>query len=138
MIIGTNFKLSSAKFLDNRQLCKDYDTLIANEEGIIYPPGFEVFCEYENKYYQYISDVNGEYVWEERKSGLSEGTSASIKDDTISEEYTWSSAHIDSIRVDLEVLITQANDYVDEIDERMLFIEGKFQWVENFDGRYES
>jgi hypothetical protein len=138
MIIGTNFKLSSAKFLDDRQLCKDYATLIANAEGIIYPPGFEVFCEYENKYYQYVSDTNGGYVWEERKSGVSDGTSASIKDDTISEEYTWSSAHIDSMRIDLETLITQANDYVDEIDERMLFIEGKFQWFEYFDGSYES
>ena len=138
MIIGTNFKLSSAKFLDDRQLCKDYDTLIANVEGIIYPPGFEVFCEYENKYYQYVSDTNGGYIWEERKSGISDGTSASIKDDTISEEYTWSSAHIDSMRIDLETLITQANDYVDEIDERMLYIEGKFQWFEYFDGSYES
>ena len=139
MIIGTNFKLSSAKFLDDRQLCKDYATLIANAEGIIYPPGFEVFCEYENKYYQYVSDTNGGYVWEERKSGVSDGsTSASIKDDTISEEYTWSSAHIDSMRIDLEALITQANDYVDEIDERMLFIEGKFQWFEYFDGSYNS
>ena len=138
MIIGTNFKLSSAKFLDDRQLCKDYATLIANAEGIIYPPGFEVFCEYENKYYQYVSDTNGGYVWEERKSGVSDGTSASIKDDTISEEYTWSSAHIDSMRIDLETLITQANDYVDEIDERMLFIEGKFQWFEYFDGSYNS
>ena len=138
MIIGTNFKLSSAKFLDDRQLCKDYTTLIANAEGIIYPPGFEVFCEYENKYYQYVSDTNGGYVWEERKSGVSDGTSASIKDDTISEEYTWSSAHIDSMRIDLEALITQANDYVDEIDERMLFIEGKFQWFEYFDGSYNS
>ena len=138
MIIGTNFKLSSAKFLDDRQLCKDYATLIANTEGIIYPPGFEVFCEYENKYYQYVSDTNGGYVWEERKSGVSDGTSASIKDDTISEEYTWSSAHIDSMRIDLETLITQANDYVDEIDERMLFIEGKFQWFEYFDGSYNS
>ena len=138
MIIGTNFKLSSAKFLDDRQLCKDYATLIANVEGIIYPPGFEVFCEYENKYYQYVSDTNGGYVWEERKSGVSDGTSASIKDDTISEEYTWSSAHIDSMRIDLETLITQANDYVDEIDERMLFIEGKFQWFEYFDGSYNS
>ena len=138
MIIGTNFKLSSAKFLDDRQLCKDYATLIANVEGIIYPPGFEVFCEYENKYYQYVSDTNGGYVWEERKSGVSDGTSASIKDDTISEEYTWSSAHIDSMRIDLEALITQANDYVDEIDERMLFIEGKFQWFEYFDGSYNS
>lgn len=138
MIIGTNFKLSSAKFLDDRQLCKDYATLIANVEGIIYPPGFEVFCEYENKYYQYVSDTNGGYVWEERKSGVSDGISASIKDDTISEEYTWSSAHIDSMRIDLETLITQANDYVDEIDERMLFIEGKFQWFEYFDGSYNS
>ena len=139
MIIGTNFKLSSAKFLDDRQLCKDYATLIANTEGIIYPPGFEVFCEYENKYYQYVSDTNGGYIWEERKSGVSDGTiGASIKDDTISEEYTWSSAHIDSMRMDLENLITQANDYVDEIDERMLFIEGKFQWFEYFDGSYES
>ena len=138
MIIGTNFKLSSAKFLDDRQLCKDYATLIANTEGIIYPPGFEVFCEYENKYYQYVSDSNGGYIWEQRKSGLSDGTSASIKDDTISEEYTWSSAHIDSMRIDLEALITQANDYVDEIDERMLFIEGKFQWFEYFDGSYNS
>ena len=138
MIIGTNFKLSSAKFLDDRQLCKDYATLIANAEGIIYPPGFEVFCEYENKYYQYVSDTNGGYIWEERKSGVSDGTSASIKDDTISEEYTWSSAHIDSMRIDLETLITQANDYVDEIDERMLYIEGKFQWFEYFDGSYES
>lgn len=138
MIIGTNFKLSSTKFLDDRQLCKDYATLIANAEGIIYPPGFEVFCEYENKYYQYVSDTNGGYVWEERKSGVSDGTSASIKDDTISEEYTWSSAHIDSMRIDLETLITQANDYVDEIDERMLFIEGKFQWFEYFDGSYDS
>ena len=139
MIIGTNFKLSSAKFLDDRQLCKDYATLIANAEGIIYPPGFEVFCEYENKYYQYVSDTNGEYIWEERKSGVSDGTiGASIKDDTISEDYTWSSAHIDSMRMDLENLITQANDYVDEIDERMLFIEGKFQWFEYFDGSYES
>lgn len=139
MIIGTNFKLSSAKFLDDRQLCKDYATLIANAEGIIYPPGFEVFCEYENKYYQYVSDTNGGYIWEERKSGVSDGsTSASIKDDTISEEYTWSSAHIDSMRIDLETLITQANDYVDEIDERMLFIEGKFQWFEYFDGSYNS
>ena len=138
MIIGTNFKLSSAKFLDDRQLCKDYATLIANTEGIIYPPGFEVFCEYENKYYQYVSDSNGGYIWEERKSGVSDGTSASIKDDTISEEYTWSSAHIDSMRIDLETLITQANDYVDEIDERMLFIEGKFQWFEYFDGSYNS
>ena len=139
MIIGTNFKLSSAKFLDDRQLCKDYATLIANTEGIIYPPGFEVFCEYENKYYQYVSDTNGGYIWEERKSGVSDGTiGASIKDDTISEDYTWSSAHIDSMRMDLENLITQANDYVDEIDERMLFIEGKFQWFEYFDGSYES
>ena len=139
MIIGTNFKLSSAKFLDDRQLCKDYATLIANTEGIIYPPGFEVFCEYENKYYQYVSDTNGGYTWEERKSGVSDGTvGASIKDDTISENYTWSSAHIDSMRIDLETLITQANDYVDEIDERMLFIEGKFQWFEYFDGSYES
>ena len=139
MIIGTNFKLSSAKFLDDRQLCKDYATLIANTEGIIYPPGFEVFCEYENKYYQYVSDSNGGYIWEERKSGVSDGTiGASIKDDTISENYTWSSAHIDSMRIDLETLITQANDYVDEIDERMLFIEGKFQWFEYFDGSYES
>ena len=139
MIIGTNFKLSSAKFLDDRQLCKDYATLIANAEGIIYPPGFEVFCEYENKYYQYVSDTNGGYIWEERKSGVSDGTiGASIKDDTISEDYTWSSAHIDSMRMDLENLITQANDYVDEIDERMLFIEGKFQWFEYFDGSYES
>ena len=139
MIIGTNFKLSSAKFLDDRQLCKDYATLIANTEGIIYPPGFEVFCEYENKYYQYVSDSKGGYIWEERKSGVSDGTiGASIKDDTISENYTWSSAHIDSMRIDLETLITQANDYVDEIDERMLFIEGKFQWFEYFDGSYES
>ena len=138
MIIGTNFKLSSAKFLDDRQLCKDYNTLITNAEGIIYPPGFEVFCEYENKYYQYILDTNGEYIWEERRSGVSDDESASIKDDTISEKYTWSSAHIDSMRIDLETLITQANDYTDEIDERVLYIEGRLQWFENFDGSYES
>ena len=138
MIIGTNFKLSSAKFLDDRQLCKDYNTLITNAEGIIYPPGFEVFCEYENKYYQYVLGSEDEYIWEERRSGVSDGESASIKDDTISENYTWSSAHIDSMRIDLETLITQANDYTDEIDERVLYIEGKLQWFENFDGSYES
>ncbi|MBQ2408766.1 MAG: hypothetical protein II309_04950, partial [Bacilli bacterium] len=138
MIIGTNFKLSSAKFLDDRQLCKDYNTLITNTEGIIYPPGFEVFCEYENKYYQYILGSEGEYIWEERRSGVSDDESASIKDDTISEKYTWSSAHIDSMRIDLETLITQANDYTDEIDERVLYIEGKLQWFESFDGSYES
>ena len=138
MIIGTNFKLSSAKFLDDRQLCKDYNTLITNAEGIIYPPGFEVFCEYENKYYQYVLGSEDEYIWEERRSGVSDGESASIKDDTISEKYTWSSAHIDSMRIDLETLITQANDYTDEIDERVLYIEGKLQWFESFDGSYES
>ena len=138
MIIGTNFKLSSARFLDDRQVCKDYNTLITNTEGIIYPPGFEVFCEYENKYYQYILGSEGEYIWEERRSGVSDDESASIKDDTISEKYTWSSAHIDSMRIDLETLITQANDYTDEIDERVLYIEGKLQWFEDFDGSYES
>ena len=140
MIIGTNFKLSSRKFLDDRQYCKSYNELVENKNNILYPPGFEVYCEDKKKYYQYISDIDGNFSWQERVSASNGegGSGASIDDTKISNTTTWSSAYITQEIMELENLISNAEDYVDEIEERMTFIEGKFQWFEYFDGSYES
>ena len=55
MIIGSNFKLSSRKFLDDRQQCQSLMELSLNEKEYLYPLGFEVYCIEEGKWYQNVS-----------------------------------------------------------------------------------
>ena len=136
MIIGTNFKLSSKKYLDNRQQCASLNDLIINEDSILYPQGFEVYCIKEKAWYQNVSEGDTP-EWKIRQSGTSEG-GASIDDTKISATTTWSSEYIYDMKLELQDLITQTEDYVAEIDDRLLYVEGRLTSIGSFDGSYDS
>ena len=67
MIIGSNFKLSNRKFLDDRQQYEGLSELNLNEKGYLFPLGFEVYCVREGKWYQNVSTDKNVPLWEERK-----------------------------------------------------------------------
>ena len=134
MIIGSNFKLYSRKFLDERQQCESLEKLNANEFGKLYPYGFEVFCVQEGKWYQNVSN-NGTPIWTERKGN---GVDDIISDKEILNNKTWSSEYIYGMQTDLEQLITDNEDYITEIEDRLIFIEGELTFLESFDGSYDS
>ena len=136
MIIGTNFKLSSKKYLDNRQQCTSLNDLIINKDSILYPQGFEVYCIKEKAWYQNVSEGDTP-EWKIRQSGTSEG-GASIDDTKISATTTWSSEYIYDMKLELQDLITQTEDYVAEIDDRLLYVEGRLTSIGSFDGSYDS
>ena len=136
MIIGTNFKLSSKKYLDNRQQCASLNDLIINKDSILYPQGFEVYCIKEKAWYQNVSEGDTP-EWKIRQSGTSEG-GASIDDTKISATTTWSSEYIYDMKLELQDLITQTEDYVTEIDGRLLYVEGRLTSIGSFDGSYDS
>ena len=136
MIIGTNFKLSSKKYLDNRQQCASLNDLIINKDSILYPQGFEVYCIKEKAWYQNVSEGDTP-EWKIRQSGTSEG-GASIDDTKISATTTWSSEYIYDMKLELQDLITQTEDYVAEIDDRLLYVEGRLTSIGSFDGSYDS
>ena len=136
MIIGTNFKLSSKKYLDNRQQCASLNDLIINKDSILYPQGFEVYCIKEKAWYQNVSEGDTP-EWKIRQSGTSEG-GASIDDTKISATTTWSSEYIYDMKLELQDLITQTEDYVTEIDDRLLYVEGRLISIGSFDGSYDS
>ena len=136
MIIGTNFKLSSKKYLDNRQQCASLNDLITNKDSILYPQGFEVYCIKEKAWYQNVSEGDTP-EWKIRQSGTSEG-GASIDDTKISATTTWSSEYIYDMKLELQDLITQTEDYVAEIDDRLLYVEGRLTSIGSFDGSYDS
>lgn len=142
MIIGSNFRLNSRKFLDARQQCESLEKLNANEEGILYPYGFEVFCVEEGKWYQNVSEDNTP-IWEQRKGGVG-GSNGEINIDDIIEDgevlsdKTWSSEYINGFKINLEQSIIDTEDYVTEIEDRVIYIEGQLQWFETFDGSYNS
>ena len=136
MIIGTNFKLSSKKYLDNRQQCTSLNDLIINKDSILYPQGFEVYCIKEKVWYQNVSEGDTP-EWKIRQSGTSEG-GASIDDTKISATTTWSSEYIYDMKLELQDLITQTEDYVTEIDDRLLYVEGRLTSIGSFDGSYDS
>ena len=142
MIIGSNFRLNSRKFLDARQQCESLEKLNANEESILYPYGFEVFCVEEGKWYQNVSEDNIP-IWEQRKGGVG-GSNGEINIDDIIEDgevlsdKTWSSEYINGFKINLEQSITDIEDYVAEIEDRVIYIEGQLQWFETFDGSYNS
>ena len=136
MIIGTNFKLSSKKYLDNRQQCASLNDLIINKDSILYPQGFEVYCIKEKAWYQNVSEGDTP-EWKIRQNGTSEG-GASIDDTKISATTTWSSEYIYDMKLELQDLITQTEDYVAEIDDRLLYVEGRLTSIGSFDGSYDS
>ena len=142
MIIGSNFRLNSRRFLDARQQCESLEKLNANEESILYPYGFEVFCVEEGKWYQNVSEDNTP-IWEQRKGGVG-GSNGEINIDDIIEDgevlsdKTWSSEYINGFKINLEQSIIDTEDYVAEIEDRVVYIEGQLQWFETFDGSYNS
>jgi len=142
MIIGSNFRLNSRRFLDARQQCESLEKLNANEENILYPYGFEVFCVEEGKWYQNVSEDNTP-IWEQRKGGVG-GSNGEINIDDIIEDgevlsdKTWSSEYINGFKINLEQSIIDTEDYVAEIEDRVIYIEGQLQWFETFDGSYNS
>ena len=141
MIIGSNFKLSNRKFLDDRQQCEGIEELNTNINGYLYPLGFEVYCIREGKWYQNTSKDENIPFWEERKGGVGEGAidaNGIIADGEILSNKTWSSEYIDLVIDDIETLITENTDYIMEIEGRLEFIEGSLEWLDTFDGSYNS
>ncbi|MBQ2409268.1 MAG: hypothetical protein II309_07520 [Bacilli bacterium] len=138
MIIGSNFKLSSRKFLDDRQQCQSLMELSLNEKEYLYPLGFEVYCIEEGKWYQNVSKDKNVPIWEERKGNGSLDIDDVIADGEVLSDKTWSSEYIDSFKTDLELLLIDNEDYLAEIEDRVLFIEGSLHYLENFDGSYDS
>ena len=137
MIIGSNFRLNSRRFLDARQQCESLEKLNANEESILYPYGFEVFCVEEGKWYQNVSEDNTP-IWEQRKGGVG-GSNGEINIDDIIEDgevlsdKTWSSEYINGFKINLEQSIIDTEDYIAEIEDRVIYIEGQLQWFEVID-----
>ena len=141
MIIGSNFKLSNRKFLDDRQQCEGIEELNININGYLYPLGFEVYCIREGKWYQNTSKDENMPIWEERKGGVGEGTidaNGIIADGEILSNKTWSSEYINLVIDDIEILITENTDYIMEIEGRLELIEGSLEWLDTFDGSYNS
>ncbi len=143
MIIGSNFKLSSRKFLDARQQCESLAVLETNEFRKLYPYGFEVFCIEEGKWYQNVAK-SGTPIWEERKGGVGGSSNGNIdisdiiSDEEISSNKTWSSQYIYGLQADLEQLIINNEDYITEIEDRLVFVEGELMLLDGFDGSYDS
>ena len=138
MIIGSNFKLSNRKFLDDRQQYEGLSELNLNEKGYLFPLGFEVYCIREGKWYQNVSTDKNLPLWEERKGNGSLDIDDVIADGEVLSNKTWSSEYIDSFKTNIETLIIDNEDYIAEIEDRVLFIEGQFHWLESFDGSYNS
>ena len=138
MIIGSNFKLSNRKFLDDRQQYEGLSELNLNEKGYLFPLGFEVYCVREGKWYQNVSTDKNLPLWEERKGNGSLDIDDVIADGEVLSNKTWSSEYIDSFKTNIETLIIDNEDYIAEIEDRVLFIEGQFHWLESFDGSYNS
>ena len=138
MIIGSNFKLSNRKFLDDRQQYEGLSELNLNEKGYLFPLGFEVYCVREGKWYQNVSTDKNAPLWEERKGNGSLDIDDVIADGEVLSNKTWSSEYIDSFKTNIETLIIDNEDYIAEIEDRVLFIEGQFHWLESFDGSYNS
>ena len=138
MIIGSNFKLSNRKFLDDRQQYEGLSELNLNEKGYLFPLGFEVYCVREGKWYQNVSTDKNVPLWEERKGNGSLDIDDVIADGEVLSNKTWSSEYIDSFKTNIETLIIDNEDYIAEIEDRVLFIEGQFHWLESFDGSYNS
>ena len=141
MIIGSNFKLSNRKFLDDRQQCEGIEELNININGYLYPLGFEVYCIREGKWYQNTSKDENMPIWEERKGGVGEGAidaNGIIADGEILSNKTWSSEYINLVIDDIEILITENTDYIMEIEGRLELIEGSLEWLDTFDGSYNS
>ena len=145
MIIASNFKLYSRKFLDERQQSESLEELNENILGKLYPYGFEVFCIQEGKWYQNIAK-SGTPIWEERKGGVGgnggNGSSIDISDiisdEEVSDRKTWSSEYIYSLQSNLEQLITNNEDYITEIEDRLLLVEGELTLLDGFNGSYDS
>ena len=138
MIIGSNFKLSNRKFLDDRQQYEGLSELNLNKKGYLFPLGFEVYCVREGKWYQNVSTDKNVPLWEERKGNGSLDIDDVIADGEVLSNKTWSSEYIDSFKTNIETLIIDNEDYIAEIEDRVLFIEGQFHWLESFDGSYNS
>lgn len=138
MIIGSNFKLSNRKFLDDRQQYEGLSELNLNEKGYLFPLGFEVYCVREGKWYQNVSTDKNVPLWEERKGNGSLDIDDVIADGEVLSDKTWSSEYIDSFKTNIETLIIDNEDYIAEIEDRVLFIEGQLHWLESFDGSYNS
>ena len=77
-------------------------------------------------------------IWEERKGNGSLDIDDVIADGEVLSDKTWSSEYIDSFKTDLELLLIDNEDYLAEIEDRVLFIEGSLHYLENFDGSYDS
>lgn len=65
IVIGSNIDYYSRNFLDSRQSCKNYTSLVENKNNIQYPQGFIVYCIEDNKYYQNIAKNNETPSWKE-------------------------------------------------------------------------
>lgn len=129
MIIGSNFDLSSRIYLDSRQLCDSYEDLLNNEENILYPPGFEVYCLKEKtKYYNACENIEDKPLWKVVSQGsvedvfIESATAPSNKD-----VYWVDIGTIDNLEYDTahKGIIQELLETINSLNERITILEEK-------------
>lgn len=134
--IGSNFELNSRLYLDVRQVEDSFEVLQANPKGYLYPPGFEVYCKAEGKWYQNTAQEGETFSWTERQTGNKNSTS--IDDNNIRQDATYSSYNIENKLTLADAKTTQVADDLLDIDTRVIYLEGKQLIINSFDGTYNS
>ena len=161
--IGTNFNLNTRLFLDSRQSATNLNSLIANAQEFLYPPGFEVYCVAEAKYYRNIAEYGERPIWVDRDTLLDvafindeehsvdstyssskieeivkDFRKISIDDENSTQSSTYSSNKIESVFSQLRAEDTRLEDEILDMDTRMTWIENRTWMITGFDGSYNS
>ena len=117
--IGSNYKLNSRLFLDDRQSCESLEILQANIDNILYPEGFKVYCVLEKAYYINVANNGEEPIWEKDSLDIS----LEINDTEYSSSSVYSSLKIEQMKDNMNADITQTEDDIDDIDYRLTTVE---------------
>ena len=121
--IGSNFNLNSRLYLDSRQIADSLEAL-QNKTNVLYPPGFEVYCKAEKKWYQNTADEGATPIWTERPVGTG-GGNANIDDNNIGTDVTYSNQKIENRLSEVNAEVTNVADDLIDMDTRVSYLEEK-------------
>ena len=122
IIIGTNFKYSSRKFLDERSQCRNLAELMMNENNYLYPMGFEVYCIEERAwYYNNCANENDFPLWILRNNNSGE-SGGSIDDTAPSASTTYSSMKVSQITNELNRQVNINTQSIVTINDNMTYL----------------
>lgn len=122
--IGNNFNLNSRLYLDSRQIADSLEAL-QNKTNVLYPPGFEVYCKAEKKWYQNTADEGATPIWTERPVGTGGGGNANIDDNNIGTDVTYSNQKIENRLSEVNAEVTNVADDLIDMDTRVSYLEEK-------------